>query len=74
MEEIIKDIVSEKLNIDRNKISVDTNFVDFVQDSISRIEMLFELESALKVRIPQEYIADIETVGDLIGVLDKVSK
>lgn len=69
MEEIVKKIIKNKFNIDANE---NTNLSELTEDSFGRIELLFDIEEALKLKIPEGDILDIETFGDLILVLKKL--
>lgn len=42
-----------------------TPLSDFVEDSIDRVEMLFELEELFGVRLSEDDILGLETVGDV---------
>lgn len=68
MEEDIETII-KKIIFDKFKLEVDnnTNLYGIIQDSFAKIEMLFEIEEFLGVKIPETKLADIETVGDLIN-------
>jgi acyl carrier protein len=39
------------------------------EDSLGKIDLLFDLEDEVGVRIPHDQVVDIGTVGDLIAVL-----
>jgi len=69
MEETIYKIISEKFNIIPNS---ETNIAELGQDSFGKVEMLFEIEEKLKVRLPEHEIMDIETVGELLEVIKKL--
>lgn len=68
MEEKIKKIVLDKYGVDVNS---QTLIAELVEDSLSKIEFLFELEKELNISIPQDDLLDIETFGELIKVLEK---
>lgn len=59
----------QKIIFDKFKLEVDNNanLYEIIQDSFAKIEMLFEIEEFLGVKIPETELADIETVGDLIN-------
>jgi acyl carrier protein len=68
MEEKIKKIVLDVYGIE---VGRHTLISELVEDSLSKIEFLFELEKTLGLSIPQDDIIDIETFGELIEVLEK---
>ena len=66
MEEIVKNIIFDKFKLE---VLDDTLISDIVEDSFSKVEMLFEIEQAVEVKLDEEDILSIDTVGDLIQVL-----
>lgn len=57
---------------DRFKVEVGegAEIASFVQDSIDRVEMLMELEIMFGVKLSESDVLGIETVGDLVRVLN----
>ena len=50
---------------------MDSNFVDdFEMDSLDMVEMLIDLEKETGIKIPNEEIVDIKTVGQLVEYLE----
>lgn len=41
-------------------------------DSLDKINLLFELESAFNIDIPDEVAGSIKTVGDIVGKLEAI--
>ena len=67
---IIKNLV-EQLDLDKDEITMDSNFVDdFEMDSLDMVEMLIDLEKETGIKIPNEEIVDIKTVGQLVDYLE----
>ena len=67
---IIKNLV-EQLDLDKDEITMDSNFIDdFEMDSLDMVEMLIDLEKETGIKIPNEEIVDIKTVGQLVGYLE----
>ena len=72
MQEIIIKNLMEQLDLERDKITMDSNFIeDFEMDSLDMVEMLIDLEKETGIKIPNEDIKDIHTVGQLIKYLDE---
>jgi len=72
MEEIIIKNLMEQLDLERDEITMDSNFVDdFEMDSLDMVEMLIDLEKETGVKIPNEDVKDIATVGQLIAYLEE---
>lgn len=69
-EAAIKKIISERFGTE----ACESDFLsDFAEDSFAKI-VLFNIEQALDVNIPDEDIIDMETVGDLISAAKKAAK
>lgn len=62
-------IINEKFNI---KCDNETSLLSLAEDSFGKVELLMEIEEKLNVKIPEEDILSVETVGDLIGVIEKL--
>lgn len=71
MEEIIIKNLMEQLDLDREEITMESSFVDdFEMDSLDMVEMLIDLEKETGIKIPNEDVKDIATVGELIAYLE----
>lgn len=67
---IIKNLV-EQLDLDANEITMESSFIDdFEMDSLDMVEMLIDLEKETGIKIPNEEIVDIKTVGQLVDYLE----
>lgn len=72
MKELVIKNLMEQLDLGRDDIKMDSKFVeDFEMDSLDMVEMLIELEKQTSIKIPNEEIKDIKTVGELVEYLDK---
>jgi acyl carrier protein len=61
------DIVSKQLNVEREKIKRETNFIaDLNADSLDVVEMVMQLEDAFDTKIPDEQAEKLTTVGHAI--------
>ena len=73
--DIIVDKLSEYLKVDKSKITMDTNIkTDLNADSLTVVELLFELEQEYNITIPDDVMESLETVGGLVDYLEKVIK
>ena len=71
MKEIIIKNLMEQLDLNRDEITMDSKFVDdFEMDSLDMVEMLIDLEKETEVKIPNEDVKDIATVGELLAYLE----
>jgi len=71
MEELIIKNLMEQLELERDEITPESRFIeDFSMDSLDMVEMLIDLEKQTGVKIPNEEIKDIRTVGELVKYLE----
>ena len=68
-EEIISRI-AKVLNISSDKFNDETSLKDLVSDSFLLVEMAIELQEDFTVRFSQEDLKKIDTVGDLIFLIN----
>lgn len=68
MFEKIRDIIAEKLNIDKEEITQESSFIDDLNaDSIDIVELIMTLEDELEIEIPDEDVEGFKTVGDVVN-------
>ena len=71
MEELVIKNLMEQLELSRDEITPESRFVeDFSMDSLDMVEMLIHLEKETGIKIPNEEIKDIRTVGELVRYLE----
>lgn len=71
-EEVAK-LLAEQLNIDVSKITEDSEIVkDLGADSLDVVELLMTLEDNTGKTIPEEKVADLKTVGDVVKTLQSL--
>ena len=72
MFEKIKDVLSERLGIDKEKITMETSFVEDLNiDSISMIDLIMELEDEYDIEFDENEADNIKTVADLVKFIDE---
>lgn len=65
-EEIRKEI-AQQLNIPEGNITMETRFVeDLKADSLDLVELVMDLEDRYGIEIPDEQLAEIKTVGEIV--------
>ena len=71
-EEVAK-LLSEQLNIDVSKITEDSEIIkDLGADSLDVVELLMALEDNTGKTIPEEKVANLKTVGDVVKTLESL--
>ena len=67
VEKKIKYILAQNLKIDSEKITLDSSLVDDLgMDSFASIETMFEMEQEFGIDIPEDGIAEVKTVKDIL--------
>ena len=63
------DVAVSMLEVDRALLQDDTEFVGLGVDSLALVELALSLEDVFDVEIPEEEVAVLTTVGDLVDAL-----
>ncbi|HKN59908.1 MAG TPA: acyl carrier protein [Candidatus Acidoferrales bacterium] len=70
-EKVIATLASVK-RIPADKITLETNLQDLGIDSLDVFTLLFELENAFKISIPDDDVRSIRTVSDIVEGVKKI--
>lgn len=71
MLEQVKDLISKGLNVDREKITIDTHLQkDLGADSLDAVDLIMEIEDTFNVEIPDEVVTNLNTVRDIVTFLE----
>ena len=67
----VKNIIAEQLGVSEDEISEDSNLVeDLDADSLDIVELVMAFEDEFGVKVPDDQLEHIKTVGDIIKILD----
>ncbi len=67
IEERVIEIVCEQMGASRDKITLETSFIqDLGADSLDTVELVMEFEDEFDLNIPDEDAEKIQTVGNAI--------
>ncbi|MDE5500150.1 acyl carrier protein [Pseudomonas sp. 4B] len=70
----IKEIVEEVAGIPAASVEMDKNFTDDLDvDSLSMVEVVVAAEERFGIKIPDDQVSDLTTVGDAVNFIVKVS-
>ena len=73
--EKVQAIVAEQLNVEKDKVQMETNFVeDLNADSLDQVELIMAVEDEFGIEVPDEVVQEIRTVGDIVKVLENNGK
>jgi acyl carrier protein len=70
--EQLADIVNEVAGIPAGDVQLEKSFIDDLDvDSLSMVEIAVAAEERFDVRIPDEQIKDLRTVGDAVAYIER---
>lgn len=76
-EQIVSDlavILNEVAGVDQSKVSMDKSFLDDLEvDSLSMVEVVMAAEDKFGVKIPDEEVKNLKTVGDAVTFIKQSS-
>ena len=65
-------IVEEVAGVDADEVTVEKSFVDDLDiDSLSMVEIAVQAEDKFGVKIPDDQLANLKTVGDAVDYITK---
>ena len=68
----LADIVNEVTGIPSDDVQLDKSFTDDLDvDSLSMVEVVVAAEEKFSVRIPDDAVKDLKTVGDAVSYIEK---
>ncbi len=64
-------ILTGSLGVPADRITPEARLIEDLEiSSLDRIELIFELESAFEIEIPDEEIVKVRTLGDISGRIE----
>lgn len=71
MFEQIKKILIESANVDADKITMEATLKDDLAiDSLDSVELILDLETEFNIKIEDDEIASLVTVGDIVKIVE----
>jgi acyl carrier protein len=68
----VREVISEQFGVPIEEVSDETTFVDLDADILHIIEMTMALEESVGMKVPDEDIDRISTVGQLISYVEQI--
>ncbi len=69
--EKLSDIISEQLDIEKEKITMDLSISDDLgADSLDLVDILMSIEDEFDLEVPDEDVEKIKTVGDMVKYIE----
>ncbi|HNZ08874.1 MAG TPA: acyl carrier protein [Bacillota bacterium] len=73
--EQVKKIIVDKLSVKPEKVTMESKFVDDLgADSLYLNEIVYEIEDKFKITVPDEAFDEMQSVGQAIRYVMKVTK
>jgi len=68
----LAEIVNEVAGIEENEVQLDKSFTgDLDVDSLTMVEVVVAAEEKFGVKIPDDAVKDLSTVGDAVSYIEK---
>ena len=68
----LAEIVNEVAGVSAEDVQLDKSFTDDLDvDSLSMVEVVVAAEEKFEVRIPDDAVKDLKTVGDAVSYIEK---
>ena len=75
MFEKVRAMLAKQLNLQEDKIKLESDIVkELGADSLDVVELLISLEDDYGISIPEEDIANVKTVKDIVEMIEKFQK
>ena len=69
----IAEIIEEVTGIEPSEVTMDKSFVDDLDiDSLSMVEIAVQIEDKYGLKVPDEDLANLRTVGDAVAYIQKL--
>ena len=73
--EQVTEIICEQLDLERSEVALEKSFTeDLGADSLAIVELVLALEEKFDVKIPDDEVDKIKTVGDAINYIENAQK
>ncbi len=67
----VKEIIVDQLEVDEDKVTMEASIVDDLgADSLDVVDLVMALEDEFEIKIPDEDVENVKTVGDIVKIID----
>ena len=71
---VLAEIVNEVAGVETGEITPDKSFVDDLDiDSLSMVEIAVQVEDRFGVKVPDDELANLKTIGDAVDYVAKAA-
>ncbi len=69
----VKDIIVDQLDVDEDKITMEASITeDLGADSLDVVDLIMSLEEEFDIKIPDEEVENVKTVGDIVKFIEEI--
>jgi acyl carrier protein len=70
--EKVKKVVCEELGVQESEVKAESSFTeDLGADSLDIVELVMAIEEQFSIEIPDDDVANLKTVGDVVSYIEK---
>ncbi len=67
----IKELIVDQLDVEEDKVTMEANIQDDLgADSLDIVDLVMSVEDAFEVKIEDDDVENIKTVGDIVNYID----
>lgn len=66
----IREIISDKLGIKEDEITMESTFEDLGADSLDIVEFIMAIEDEYDIQVADEEVEKVESVGDVVEYIE----
>lgn len=67
----VKDIIVDQLDVDEDKVTMEASIIDDLgADSLDIVDMVMTLEEEFDVKISDDEVENVKTVGDIVRIIE----
>ena len=72
--EKVREVIVSNLDCDEDQVTMEASLIDDLgADSLDAVELNIAIEDVFDIRIPEEYLDSMKTVGDICARVEELS-
>ncbi len=69
----VKDIIVDQLDVDEDEVTLEASITeDLGADSLDVVDLIMSLEEEFDIKIPDEEVENVKTVGDIVKFIEEI--
>lgn len=67
----VKEIIVDQLDVDEDKVTMEASIIDDLgADSLDIVDMVMTLEEEFDIKISDDEVENVKTVGDIVKIIE----